>query len=178
MKVCAVEGCERPGVIAKGLCWKHYQRQRLTGKVENERMDNPSYTRPCAVAGCERLVGNGARGWCRKHYQTWRQYGDPEAPDRRGDGTKTNRRCEIEGCDRLMVSHGLCGMHIRRLKRGLPLDVGNLGRRQYTRSTADCSVEGCSHLVYARGLCRIHYERDAYAKRRERQTAASHSIRP
>ena len=29
----------------------------------------------CAVAGCDR--GRSARGWCRRHYESWRRHGDP-----------------------------------------------------------------------------------------------------
>jgi len=38
----------------------------------------------CKIDGCE--VSASARGWCRKHYRKWQDYGDPEAPDRRHHG--------------------------------------------------------------------------------------------
>jgi hypothetical protein len=31
----------------------------------------------CSIEGCERNVH--ARGWCFRHYQTWRRHGDPTA---------------------------------------------------------------------------------------------------
>lgn len=176
MTVCAVDGCERTDIAAKGLCWTHYQRMRLTGSFFSQRADDPLCKRVCAVEGCERRA-NGARGWCRSHYWRWRKYGDPLEPNRRGDGTQSNRRCDMEGCDRLAVSRGLCSMHTKRRERGLPLDAGNLGNREYRRTTAGCSVDGCDRLVYARGLCRLHYSREGYAKRRERHAAELHSIR-
>ena len=33
----------------------------------------------CSIEGCEKPVHN-IRGWCSKHYQRWRRYGDAEAP--------------------------------------------------------------------------------------------------
>lgn len=35
----------------------------------------------CAVDECDGAVVG--RGWCSRHWQRWRKYGDPEAPDRR-----------------------------------------------------------------------------------------------
>lgn len=33
--------------------------------------------RTCSVCGCEN-TGKLSRGWCQKHYQRWRKWGDPE----------------------------------------------------------------------------------------------------
>ena len=38
----------------------------------------------CSVENCETAIA--ARGWCRKHYRKWQDYGDPLAPPRRHHG--------------------------------------------------------------------------------------------
>lgn len=50
------EGCERPGTYAKGLCGKHYAR---------ERRNNPPKSRECNFEGCEK--GIASRGLCGAH---------------------------------------------------------------------------------------------------------------
>ena|SRR5690606_21582586 len=37
---------------------------------------SPGSSPICAVLGC--TSSNHARGWCSKHYQRWKKYGDPE----------------------------------------------------------------------------------------------------
>lgn len=38
----------------------------------------------CSIDSCD--AATSARGWCRKHYRKWQDYGDPEAPARRHHG--------------------------------------------------------------------------------------------
>lgn len=87
---CSVEGCER-GVAARGWCATHYYRWKRTGNIRASDSIDPKHAwrkdiqQPgveCAVQGCDRNAVT--RGWCGKHYQRWREYGDPEAPMRRG----------------------------------------------------------------------------------------------
>lgn len=64
MKVCTVEGCDRPHK-ALGMCSRHYREDLARRKG------------PCTVDGCDHL--QQARGWCQGHYERWRQYRDVHA---------------------------------------------------------------------------------------------------
>lgn len=66
MRVCAVEGCEKPH-YARGWCNKHYQRwwqhgDPLGGGPERQTRG----VGVCSVEGCDRP--HRGRGWCRMHY--------------------------------------------------------------------------------------------------------------
>jgi hypothetical protein len=44
---------------------------------------------PCSIKGCNGIAVT--RGWCGRHYQRWKEYGDPEEPLRQarpGESTK------------------------------------------------------------------------------------------
>jgi len=72
----------------------------------------------CSAAGCERRAI--ARGWCSKHYQSWKKYGDPlKSTLRQADFT-----CAAAGCDSPAKTTGLCIKHYtRQLRNGDPLAV-------------------------------------------------------
>ena len=76
----------------------------------------------CSIPGC----GGGGkitRGWCGKHYQVWRKYGDPlgKAP------SKPEKTCSIPGCDRKHSGRGWCFMHYNRWRKfGDPLYIGDI----------------------------------------------------
>jgi 5-methylcytosine-specific restriction endonuclease McrA len=61
-RLCDVDGCTNPH-YAKGLCHKHYQLQRKTGRLIYKR-DMPKLK--CSVDGCEKLV-SGWKGFCKFH---------------------------------------------------------------------------------------------------------------
>lgn len=93
---------------------------------------------PCSIDGCEgRPVG---RGWCRKHYQRWRNHGDPLAIMRR---ERAAEHCIEDGCMEPVKGRDLCGMHYERFRRSR-ID----GRR--------CSLDGCNQPAVARGICEMH----------------------
>jgi hypothetical protein len=52
----------------------HYKRLAKYGTTDLPKRDQ-QYKRKCLV--CDDLVGDGARGYCSKHYQSWKRYGDP-----------------------------------------------------------------------------------------------------
>jgi len=67
----------------------------------------------CIIEGCgERTVG---RGWCRRHYETWRRNGDPEY-------VRPGAACAVAGCARPYLAQGWCNLHYKRWKKhGDPL---------------------------------------------------------
>jgi hypothetical protein len=75
---CSVEGCVDV-VKSKGLCSRHYQRQRKTGDPEGIRAARwAGYERPqCEVAGC--CAPAHARGLCAAHVKRQERHGDPTA---------------------------------------------------------------------------------------------------
>lgn len=93
----------------------------------------------CSIDGCSNPVLS--RTWCAKHYQRWRNHGDPtfsvfEQP---------KPLCIVEGCDRIGVSRQMCHTH-----------YASWRRRVGVRS---CSIDGCDRPHFGRGWCELHYER-------------------
>lgn len=71
----------------------------------------------CSVEGCENRATK--RGWCGKHYQRWRKYGDPLTLKHLPRGI-----CRVEGCKRVAQAKELCTTHYNRwLAHGDPLAV-------------------------------------------------------
>lgn len=65
--------------------------------------------------------------------------------------------CSVEGCNRYVVSHGLCGMHRQRqLKHGATDEPLHKFGHRVPRM---CSVPDCSMKVRSHGMCRIHWGR-------------------
>lgn len=71
MKFCSVDGCEN-AVSAKGLCPKHYYR--------NKRYGNPNLVRfpwredrSCSIFNC--TEEHEAKGYCKAHYMVIRKFG-------------------------------------------------------------------------------------------------------
>ncbi len=102
----------------------------------------------CSTAECDRSVF--CRGWCRRHWQEWRntQPGRLRGP-RHGE-------CTVDGCGKPHKSRGYCSMHRDRLRRtGDPLKV-----RQRVNVTEPCSAEGCERIGTGGNLmCSLHYQR-------------------
>lgn len=102
---------------------------------------------PCLVDGCD--VPAKGYGYCNKHYQRWRKYGDP---------TKLIRIfraiCSVEGCNKPHASRGFCGMHLTRLVRHG--DVNAAGRQF---RGPHCSVDDCTRPHKGHGYCATHLDR-------------------
>lgn len=80
--------------------------------------------RVCDVEGCESK--HYARGYCAKHYDRWKRYGDAtvEGPGR-GNHPRKFRKCMVASCDRKHRANGFCNTHNRQFDRN-----GLLGLRE------------------------------------------------
>lgn len=69
-KICSVEGCDKPA-RARGLCSRHYQRQRNAERRRAEgEQDLPRRGHgQCQVEGCQEVIY--ARQMCSKHFMQW-----------------------------------------------------------------------------------------------------------
>lgn len=78
--------------------------------------------RICAVDGCERPFC--AKGYCRKHWKTWRIYGDPLFRQRAvAIPIAEGQLCPVDDCGRPVQKQGLCGGHYMRHRRGQSLNA-------------------------------------------------------
>lgn len=68
----------------------------------------------CAVVGCE-SQDRLKRGFCDKHYNRFRRYGDPLGGRRFNEAPPEDGICTAEGCDRPVVARSVCMMHYVRL---------------------------------------------------------------
>jgi len=95
----------------------------------------------CSIIGCENK--HAARGFCRKHYQTWRNSHSP-----------TNKICSVKECDKPVYAKGLCHNHYELKRRN--------GYVIYKRDMPKpkCFVRGCQELARGpKGLCKFHTQR-------------------
>lgn len=98
---CSVEGCDRR-VLAKAWCHAHYYRaQRNNGDPQPGKplrggtSRSPAQPRLCEVPGCEST--HYTRGFCARHHQRWKTYGNPEEPLRRGRNGEGSRSLNNNG---------------------------------------------------------------------------------
>ena len=109
-------------------------------------------TRSCSVPGCEKATRHGERGWCPKHYDRWREHGDPLTLLPRRPAAYA---CSIEGCEKGepgRISRGWCHTHYMRWRQhGDPLFAPS--------HAVQCSVRDCERSPKARGWCLMHYGR-------------------
>jgi len=105
----------------------------------------------CSVSGCDRKVW--ARGWCRLHYERWREHGDPIATKTRV--RKVPARCTVDACSEPSVAHGWCKRHYnQRYRQRVPKIA-----KRVPRKVVACSILGCEEEAKARGWCNKHYAR-------------------
>lgn len=66
---------------------------------------------PCAVEDCNNQ--KFGYGYCSKHYQRHKKYGDPLGGPGSGR-VPTHQHCTVEGCQKPHTAQGMCQMHYRR----------------------------------------------------------------
>lgn len=66
----------------------------------------------CSIENCER--DSIARGWCDKHYQRWRNNGDPNICKK---VQAYNCECSVDDCNRPARRYKMCSMHSQRYGR-------------------------------------------------------------
>lgn len=99
---------------------------------------------PCKVDGCNK-PSNASLGYCWKHYQRVRKYGDPHHKETSGPPPKPPKSCSIQGCTKIAKSYGLCNGHASAWRR--------------VNNPQCCAVEGCDTPVHAHDFCNTHYLR-------------------
>jgi hypothetical protein len=108
----------------------------------------------CAVEGCERT--SQCKGYCGRHYQKWRMYGDP-LKGRNRPVTWSPPECSVDGCANGTKGRGLCSKHYHRLQRyGDPLAGGNYRTH---RTGEPCAIAGCGKKSASHGICAMHARR-------------------
>lgn len=71
-------------------------------------MPNPKV--PCRLEGCTQSA-TGGKGYCRRHYASWRRGNLPKA---------RYRTCRAEACHKRVVARGRCAEHLTRDYPGRP----------------------------------------------------------
>jgi hypothetical protein len=107
----------------------------------------------CAIDGCVKVVD--ARGWCKRHYRSFMNHGDPLAVrPKRPSGP-----CEVEGCPEAARRWGLCPGHSRALRtHGDPtVRVRRKRGTGYIRPDGYVSLGKPDHpLADSRGIVYLH----------------------
>lgn len=71
-----------------------------------------------------------------------------------------DQKCEMPGCDELVVVRGLCQEHYDSWRNGV-IEHPRLGvfkKSGVSVKKGICLIEGCDELVRSRGLCSPHYQ--------------------
>lgn len=106
--------------------------------------------RICDVEWCERK--HEAKGYCRMHYQRFRNGLDMNAPPQE---KRPDQDCIIDSCNQRHIARGYCSMHYQRFMDGSDMDAPVPVRD----SSRACKIEGCEGKYKGLGYCRLHYER-------------------
>ena len=67
----------------------------------------------CKIPKCSKIADS--HEMCQMHNWRLRHYGDPLREP-------VTKLCSVKGCSRKHKAHGLCSLHLRRHKNGIPLD--------------------------------------------------------
>ena len=83
---CSVTDCKSI-TKGRGLCNLHLIRLRKHGSTDAY---HPNATKACAIAGC--TSPHHARGWCVKHWNRWKNAGDPNVVRKSGQADRRGSR--------------------------------------------------------------------------------------
>lgn len=113
--LCSVDQCNR--VIynkTHQLCNAHNLRRLRTGNplgITNAPVRHVGFQGICINEGCDREIANKTLLLCKRCYQQWRIYENPNG-----------RRCSVDDCNSPHLGKGYCRAHYHRLNRyGDPL---------------------------------------------------------
>jgi hypothetical protein len=97
----------------------------------------------CLVKNCENKYF--CKGFCQKHYEKNKKYGDPLAK-------KEKQSCSIENCENKYAGKGFCSKHYQKNKR--------LGDPLAKKEKQFCSIENCENKYAGKGFCNKHYQKN------------------
>ena len=101
----------------------------------------------CCIDGCEGK--HKGHGYCNKHYQRFKNNGDPLIVRAKTDHYPDI--CTVENCNEEYLAQGYCNKHYIRWKTyGDPL---------FERYPDACTIPGCERPYAQKGLCIMHYTR-------------------
>ncbi len=94
--------------MARELCATHYMRLRRTGSTADPAPRVGRDRGPCLIEGCDGI--DDRRGYCPKHYERLKRYGDPlvSKRERNNDPPET---CTLPGCSAPHRGKGFCHRH-------------------------------------------------------------------
>lgn len=162
--ICAVDACERTAA-KKGWRDLHYRRVLRDGYPGPAEPLKGGLPTTCRIEGCERRKVSHD-GLCRLHDDRVRRSGDPGPAGLLGDQPRSERRCDVDGCDQKHYGRGLCRMHYRRAwepnkYRKKPFgDPGPAEQLREPETQPDrCDVDGCTNKARTHRLCDKHWRR-------------------
>jgi hypothetical protein len=107
----------------------------------------------CSINGCN--VKHKALGYCEKHYNRLKNYGDPLfALRERFSRDKNKPGCEVHGCDNKYFAKGFCNKHYLRVRK-----TGSIQARDWSKRGLVCTVSDCNNSQISKGYCENHYRR-------------------
>lgn len=92
----------------------------------------------CKIETCKNNLW--AKGFCNKHYQRFRLYGDPAVVK-----TKTRGTCHVDKCDGAHKALGFCSKHYMKMKRTGTLDK-LLHGKEWRRKQSESHLSDLSRL--------------------------------
>lgn len=101
---CLAENCKNTILVAKGLCMKHYKRNRRTGTINDDFINKG---KKCKIDECNKDAET--KGYCPTHYYRMKKYNNPH----KGKVNKKNVNitCLITTCKNLSLTTHLCSKH-------------------------------------------------------------------
>lgn len=101
--------------LCKGLCSVCYARKMRNGTPEYVQANKRFGVKECNFCGSE--TGPFVKRLCKACYYREKKNGDLEY-------RKVVKFCEVPGCGEISKSHGLCGMHLQRVRKHGDINAG------------------------------------------------------